>query len=59
MKWGVVLHEPLHGFIVVQGTGTATLEVNLAQELAGISKNSLLQVLLDICKEYESLERGR
>ena len=35
IKRSVMLHEALHGFRTGRGTGTATLEVKLAQQLAG------------------------
>ena len=56
---GVVLHDALHGFREVQGTCKTTLEANLAQQLSGIAHKPLFQVLLDIRKAYESLDRGQ
>ena len=41
---GVVLHDALYRFRVVQVTGTATLEANLAQQLSGIAYEPLFQV---------------
>ena len=38
------------------GTGTATLETNLDQQLAGIEHDPLFQVFLDIRKAYNSLD---
>ena len=35
------------------------MEAKLAQKLAGIAHKTLLQVFLDVCKEYDLLERGR
>ena len=57
LKWGVVLHKDLHRFRVGHGTGTATLEANLAQQVAGIAHKPLFQVFLDIHKAYDSLDR--
>ena len=59
MRWGVVLHEALHGFRGGRGMGTATLEVNLDQQLAVLAHKPLFQVFLDIQKAYDSLYRGR
>ena len=41
------------------GTGTETLEANLDQKLAGLCHEPLLDVLLDVRKSYNSLERER
>ena len=59
LKWGFVLQDALHGFRVGQGTGTATLEAKLSQQLAGLAHEPLFQVFLDICKAYDSMDRGR
>ena len=59
LKPCVELHDTLHGFREGQGTGTATLEANLEHNLARIAHNPLLQDLLEACKAYDSLERGR
>ena len=59
IKRSVTLHYALHGFRAGRGTGTATLEAKLAQNLAGIAHEPLFQVLLDVRKAYDSLDRGR
>ena len=48
LRRGVVLHESFQGFIGGQGTGTATLEAKLAQQLLGIAHDPLFQVFLDM-----------
>ena len=58
LKRGVVLHDALHGFGEGRGTGRATLESKLTQQLAGLAHGPLFKVFLDICKEYDSLDRG-
>ena len=58
LKWGIVLHDALHGFRVGYGMGTATLEANLDQKLAGILHEPLFQVCLDIREVYDSLDSG-
>ena len=58
-KWSMSLHDALHGFRAGRGVGTATLEAELAQQLAGISRKSLFQVFLDVQKAYNPLDRGR
>ena len=42
-----------------RGTGTATLEAKLAQQLAGLAHELLFQVILDVRKAYDSLDRGQ
>ena len=52
------MHNALHRFRVGQGTGTATLEAKLDQQLSGLSQKPLFRVFLDIRKLYDSLDRG-
>ena len=54
----VILYDVLHGFRLGRGIGTETLEAKLAQDLAGLAHEPLLQVFLDVCKVYKSLNRG-
>ena len=57
LKISVVLHDALHGFREGRGAGTATLEANMAQYLAGIVHEPLFQVFLDVRKSYDSMDR--
>ena len=59
IKRSVTLHDILHGFREERGAGTATLEENFAQQLAGIAHEPLFRVFLDVRKAYDSLYRGR
>ena len=54
----VILHDKLHGLISGRVTGTENLEVNLVQDLAGLTHNPLFRVFLEVCKAYNSLDRG-
>ena len=58
LKSSGVLHGTLRGFREGWGAGTATLEANMVQQLAGILHEPLSQVFLDVCKAYDSLGRG-
>ena len=58
IKSSVNIHNALHRFRAGRGTGVATLESNLAQQLEGISHELLFQVFLDKRKYYDSLDRG-
>ena len=55
----VTLHDALRGLSSGRGTGTATLEEKLAQQLAGIAHEPLFQVFLDVRKAYDYPDRGR
>ena len=59
LKRSVSLHDALHGFRAGRGTGTVILEEKVVQQLAGISHEPLVEVFLDVCKAYNSLDRGR
>ena len=59
LKSSGVLHKTLHGFRTWRGTGTATLEANLSQQLVGIAHKPLFQVFLDVRKAYYLLDRER
>ena len=53
IKRCVSLYKAIHGFRAGGGsTGTANLEENLAQQLAGITNQPLFQVFLDVWKAY-------
>ena len=53
------LHDALHGFRAGWGMGMGSLEANLAQQFVEIAHEPLFQVFLDVCKAYDSLDRGR
>ena len=55
----MTLHDALNGFRAGSCTGKATLEAELAQQLAGIAHKTLLQMYLDVQKAYISLDRFR
>ena len=57
-KRNVTIHDELRGFRAGRGPGTSTLEEKFPQQLAGIAHEPLLQVLLDMWKVYDSLDRG-
>ena len=52
-------HDCIHGFLARRGTGTATTEVKLAQQLACIEQVPLYGVLIDLRKAYDVMDRGR
>ena len=59
LKRSVDLHDMLHGFRMGRVTGTATLQVKLAQQMAGLAREPLFQVFWGIIRAFNSLDRGR
>ena len=55
----ITYHDFLHGFRVGRGTGTATLEAKLFQQLAVMREEVLYVIFLDLTKAYDALERSR
>ena len=53
------MYNVLHRFRAGRGTGTAIMELKLAQELSSIDQDTLLLVLLNLRKAYETVERHR
>ena len=56
---GLNLHDALHGFREGCGTGTATLEAKLLQQLAAMREEVLYVIFLDLNKSYDFLDRSR
>ena len=55
----ITYHDVLHGFRAGRGTGTATLEAKLLQQLAALREEVLYVIFLDLHKAYETLDRSR
>ena len=55
----IELHDCLHGFISGRGTGTATLEAKLAQQLVFIEQGALYKIFFDLSKTYSTMDRQR
>ena len=55
----ILLHDVLHGFLHERGVGTAIMEAKMEQQIVGIVHEPLFQILLDIRKAYNSLDRVR
>ena len=49
----------LHGFWAGRGTGTATLEAKLLQQLAALMDEFLYVIFLDLHKAYDALDSSR
>ena len=52
----ITFHNFLHGFWAGRGTGTATLEAKLLQQLAALREEVLYVLFLDLHKVYDALE---
>jgi hypothetical protein len=52
-------HPCLHGGLPKRGTGTATIEAKLAQQLAWMEQEPVYQVFVDLRKAYDHLDRER
>ena len=50
LSMAISIHDALHRFGQVRGTGMATLEDKLAQQLAGIYQDPLFQIFMDMNK---------
>ena len=58
-KASITYHDALHGFRAGRGTGTATLEAKLLQQLAALREEVLYVIFLDLTKAYDVLDRSR
>ena len=57
LKRSVMLHNTIHVFRTGRGTGTETLESNMAQQLMELAHEPLFQVILNLRKAYNSLDQ--
>ena len=55
----ITYHDVLHGFMTGRGTGTATLEAKLLQQLAALREEVLYVIFLDLRKAYDAMESSR
>ncbi len=55
----IEFHDCLHGFLAGRGTGTATMEVKLAQQFTYQEQEAWYQIFLDLRKAYDAMDRGR
>ena len=57
--YSITFHDVLHGFRAGRGTGTATLEAKLLQQLASMREEVLYVIFLDLTKAYDAFDRSR
>ena len=53
----ITFHDFLHRFWAGRGTGTATLEAKLIQQLVALKEEILYVIFLDLHKAYDALDR--
>ena len=57
--YSITYHDALNGFRAGPGTGTATLEAKLLQQLVAMRDEVLYVIFLDLTKAYNALDRSR
>ena len=55
----ITYHNALREFRAGRGTGTATLEAKLLQQIAALREEVLYVIFLDLTKAYNALDRSR
>ena len=56
--YAITMRNAMQCFRQGKVTGTSTIDANMAQKLAGVCHEPILQVFLDVWKAYNSLDRG-
>ena len=59
LESSITFHDFFHGFRAGHGTGTATLESKLLQQLAALREEVLYMIFIDLNKAYDALDRSR
>ena len=54
LTYSITFHDILHGLRAGCGTGTATIEVKLLQQLAAMREEVLYVIFLDLTKSYDA-----
>ena len=54
----ITFHDFLHGFRAGHGTGTATLEAKILQQLVALREEVLYMIFLDLHKVHDALDRS-
>ena len=55
----IAYHDYLHGLRAGHGTGTATLEVKLTQNITAMREEVFHAIFLDLHKAYDALDRSK
>ena len=54
----IQFHDTLHVFRAGRGTGTASLESNMLQQLMEMREEGIYEIFLDLNKSFDALDRG-
>ncbi len=55
----IILHDSLHGCLVLQGMGTGIIEVMLVQQLAHLEQMPFISIFIDLQKAFDAMDQGR
>jgi hypothetical protein len=55
----IMLHNSLHGCLVLQGMGTGIIEAKLAQQLAHLERTPLFGIFIDLQKAFDAMDCSR
>ena len=55
----LALHDCLHSFTAGRGTGTAIMEVKLAQQLAYLEQVPLYGLFIDLRKAFDAMDQKK
>jgi hypothetical protein len=60
VKWYALIefHDCLHGGLPKRGTGTASIQAKLVQQLAWRDQCPLYEIYVDLKKAYDTIKRG-
>ena len=59
LRASLQFHDVLHGFLATIGTGTAIMDLDLAQYLAIVDQDPLFMFFLGLWKSYNTVDRER
>jgi hypothetical protein len=55
----IVMHNSLHGWLALQGTGNGIIEAKLAQQLAHLEQTPFFGIFIDLQKPFDAMDQGR
>ena len=55
----ILFHDCLHGYMAKRGTGTATVDAKLAQQLAYLEQHPLYRIFINLRKAFDTMDRRR
>jgi hypothetical protein len=55
----IILHDSLHRYLALQGTGTGIIEAKLAQQLAHFKQTPFFGIFINLQKTFDTMDHGR